>query len=357
MDAKTKFEQVWGRVRGELVGHIEGVGMPPDAVEWYRNNLDYNVPGGKLNRGISVVDTVQILKGSELSDDEYQKSAVLGWCVELLQGVFLVSDDIMDGSITRRGKPCYYRSPGVGMVSINDSCMLEGAIYRLLKAHFRGTPYYVDLLEIFHETTYKTEMGQLVDLLTAHEDKVNLNHFSLEKHHFIVTYKTAYYSFYLPVALALYMSGVPASYTLAGKTVEPYKIALDILLPLGEYFQIQDDFLDFSATPEQLGKVGTDILTNKCSWCVNTALAFATPEQRAVLDANYGRKGKAEEARVKEVFEAVGLRERFAMYEKEVYGKFVVLIDAIPEAEAGRLGTLRRAIFTSFLEKIYQRRM
>jgi farnesyl diphosphate synthase len=253
--------------------------------------------------------------------------------------------------------------------------MLEGAIYRLLKAHFRGTPYYVDLLEIFHETTYKTEMGQLVDLLTAHEDKVNLNHFSLEKyttpssrllcehtntlcrHHFIVTYKTAYYSFYLPVALALYMSGVPASYTLAGKTVEPYKIALDILLPLGEYFQIQDDFLDFSATPEQLGKVGTDILTNKCSWCVNTALAFATPEQRAVLDANYGRKGKAEEARVKEVFEAVGLRERFAMYEKEVYGKFVVLIDAIPEAEAGRLGTLRRAIFTSFLEKIYQRRM
>ncbi|KAJ7283194.1 isoprenoid synthase domain-containing protein [Mycena rebaudengoi] len=359
MDAKAakrwRFEQAWESIRRELVEHVAGEGMPKDAVEWYRNNLDYNVTGGKLNRGMSVVESAEILKGAELSEDEYYKAAVLGWSVELLQGFFLVSDDIMDGSITRRGQPCYYRAPGIGMISINDSFMLEGAIYHLLKTHFRATPYYVDLLEIFHETTYQTEMGQLIDLITAPEDNVDLNRFSLEKHRLIVIYKTAYYSFYLPVAVALHMSGVPASYTLDGKTVEPYKVALDILLPLGEYFQIQDDFLDFSAPPEQLGKVGTDIIDNKCSWCVNTALALATPEQRAVLDANYGRKGKEEEARVKEVFEAVGLRERYAAYEKEIYAKLVGLIEAIPEEEAGKRGTLRRAIFTSFLEKIYKR--
>lgn len=51
----------------------------------------------------------------------------------------------------------------------------------------------------------------------------------------------------------------------------PYDIARDILLPLGEYFQVQDDFLDFAGTPEQLGKAGTDIVDGKCSWCVNTA--------------------------------------------------------------------------------------
>jgi farnesyl diphosphate synthase len=88
----------------------------------------------------------------------------------------------MDGSITRRGQPCYYRAPGIGMISINDSFMLEGAIYHLLKTHFRATPYYVDLLEIFHETTYQTEMGQLIDLITAPEDNVDLNRFSLEKY-------------------------------------------------------------------------------------------------------------------------------------------------------------------------------
>ena len=49
-----------------------------------KQNLNYNTPGGKLNRGMSVVDTVEILKGSELSDDEYFKAGVLGWSVELV---------------------------------------------------------------------------------------------------------------------------------------------------------------------------------------------------------------------------------------------------------------------------------
>ena len=47
-------------------------------------NLEYNVPGGKLNRGISVVDGVEILRGRPLSDDEYFKAAVLGWGVEFV---------------------------------------------------------------------------------------------------------------------------------------------------------------------------------------------------------------------------------------------------------------------------------
>ena len=98
-----------------------------------------------------------------------------------LQAFFLVTDDIMDHSITRRGQPCWYRVDDVGLLAINDACMLEGAIYYLLKKHFRGETYYVDLLELFHETTFQTEMGQLVDLLTAPEDRVDLSKFSLNK--------------------------------------------------------------------------------------------------------------------------------------------------------------------------------
>ena len=106
----------------------------------------------------------------------------------------------------------------------------------------------------------------------------------------MVIYKTAYYSFYLPVALAMHMCHIPASYSLGSSHVDPYKLALDILLPLGEYFQIQDDFLDYAGTPEQLGKIGTDIIDNKCSWCVNVALALVTPAQRKILDENYGAR-------------------------------------------------------------------
>ena len=34
---------------------------------------------------MSVVDTVEILKGRALKEDEYFKAAVIGWCVELVR--------------------------------------------------------------------------------------------------------------------------------------------------------------------------------------------------------------------------------------------------------------------------------
>jgi len=350
---RQKFEDVFPAIRQELLDYLAANGMPKDAIEWYGRNLDYNVPGGKLNRGISVVDTVEILKGRTLTDDEYFRAALLGWCVELLQAFFLVSDDMMDQSITRRGQPCWYRVDGVGYIAINDSFMLEAAIYHLIKSHFRSEPYYVHLLEIFHETTFQTEIGQLIDLITAPEDHVDLSKFSLQKHKLIVVYKTAYYSFYLPVALAMYMCGLAHT---ASPATDPYELAKSILVPLGEYFQVQDDFLDYAGTPEQIGKIGTDIIDNKCSWCVNTALALASPEQRAVLDANYGRKDSAAEARVKAIYEELGIRARYAEYEEAAYQRIMALIDTVPDTpSADGQAVLKKEVFKSFLDKIYKR--
>ncbi|KAH9896136.1 farnesyl-diphosphate synthase [Cubamyces lactineus] len=350
---RQRFESVYTILRDELLAYLRQERMPQDAISWYQRNLDYNVPGGKLNRGMSVVDSVEILKGRPLDDSEYFKAALLGWCIELLQAFFLVSDDMMDQSVTRRGQPCWYRVEGVNYIAINDSFMLEGAIYYLLKKHFRPEPYYVHLLELFHDTTFQTEIGQLIDLITAPEDHVDLSKFSLEKHQKIVIYKTAYYSFYLPVALAMYMCGIPHGATPAS---DPYALAQSILIPLGEYFQVQDDFLDFAAPPEVLGKIGTDIVDNKCSWCVNTALALATPEQRRVLDENYGRKDPEAERRVKALYEELGIREKYAEYEESAYRRIVALIETIPErpAQGGEV-TLKREVFKVFLDKIYKR--
>ena len=59
----------------------------------------------------------------------------------------------------------------------------------------------------------------------------------LFRHKFIVIYKTAYYSFYLPVALALHQQKIA--------TPKNLKIAEDILIPLGEYFQIPNELYQF----------------------------------------------------------------------------------------------------------------
>ncbi|SJL18218.1 uncharacterized protein ARMOST_21796 [Armillaria ostoyae] len=51
----------------------------------------------------------------------------------------------------------------------------------------------------------------------------------------------------------MYMSHVPQSYPSGNQTIEPYTLAKPILIPFGDYFQVKDNFLDFSGTPEQIG--------------------------------------------------------------------------------------------------------
>ena len=298
--------------------------------------------GGKYNRGMSVPDTASILLSRSLNPDEYHKAAALGWMTELLQAFFLVSDDIMDASITRRGNPCWYREPAVGMIAINDSFMLEASIYILLKKHFRSHPSYLDFIELFHEVSFQTEIGQQCDLLTAPEDVVDLSQFSLQKHSFIVTYKTAYYSFYLPVALALLYQELGTEANL--------KQAHDILIPLGQYFQIQDDYLYAYGSPEAIGKVGTDILDNKCSWMINQALERASPEQRKTLDECYGRKDNAKEAEVKKIFAELQLEKVYQEYEEKAVGEIRERISKVDEQSG-----LKKGVFESFLSKIYKR--
>ena len=174
--------------------------------------------------------------------------------------------------------------------------------------------------------------------------------YNRDRHRFIVLYKTAFYSFYLPVALAMLTCSISSQPSLS--------LAKDILLPLGEYFQVQDDYLDCFGTPEQIGKIGTDIVDNKCSWCINVALARASVQQRAVLDECYGRKDAAKEAKVKEVYEELGLRGVYDDYEQQAYTRIKALIETIPEEgrqdEIGG-GVLKRRVFAAFLEKIYKR--
>lgn len=304
--------------------------------------MNVNVPGGKLNRGLSVPDTGLALLKQPLTDKQFEDLSILGWLTELLQAFFLVSDDIMDSSITRRGQPCWYRQDGVGLIAINDAFMLESGIYLTLKQRFRSHPAYIDLVELFHEVTWQTELGQLCDLITAPEDNVNLGNFSLEKYMFIVTYKTAYYSFYLPVALALHYLQLASEGNL--------KQAHDILIPLGQYFQIQDDYLDNFGDPSVIGKIGTDIQDNKCSWLINQAIQRCTPEQRAVLDASSGRKDQAHEAKVKAIFNELELEKVYKEYEEKVVNELREKIAAVDEEKG-----LKKEVFESFLAKIYKR--
>lgn len=133
------------------------------------------------------------------------------------------------------------------------------------------------LLELFHDVTYQTSCGQLIDLITAPIGKVDLSKYTIETYMRIVTYKTAFYTFYLPAACAMHVCGVTDAAAFA--------TAREICIRLGQFFQIQDDYLDCYGAPEVIGKIGTDIEDNKCSWLVVQAMTRCNEEERKIVEA------------------------------------------------------------------------
>eukprot|EP00275_Glaucocystis_incrassata_P002029 EC124598.1.p1 GENE.EC124598.1~~EC124598.1.p1 ORF type:complete len:163 (+),score=26.89 EC124598.1:72-491(+) len=126
-----------------------------------------------------------------------------------------------------------------------------------------------------------------------------------------------------------------------------FDVAREILLVMGEYFQVQDDYLDCYGDPKTIGKIGTDIEDNKCGWLIVQALQIASLEQRAILESNYAKEDPESVVQVKKVYNDLKLPEVFAKYETESYQKLV--------AQISKVEIVPHAVFTDLLHKIYKR--
>ncbi|KAN0031773.1 hypothetical protein ACTFIV_005640 [Dictyostelium citrinum] len=333
----------------EIINELDIIKFPKESIQWIEIMLKTNTIGGKMNRGISVLHSLESLKeGTILSSNEIFQAHILGWCVELFQAFFLVADDIMDQSITRRGQPCWYRQKKpnsddsnntIGSIAINDAFIIESCIYILLEKYFKNESYYTNLLELFHKTSYQTQLGQLLDL-TNQPKRGDFSLFNLKIHNRIAKYKTAYYSFYLPVSLAMLMSKVNYE--------QAFTAAKDILLPMGEFFQVQDDFLDCYGSPAVIGKIGRDIEENKCSWMICQAILNGTPEQINLLKKHYGIDNPSDVEIVKKIYDEINLKKIFKDYEDTSYN---LLMDKIKS----NCIYVPQGVFLKLLSKIYKR--
>ncbi|KAK3143497.1 hypothetical protein QOZ80_4AG0301010 [Eleusine coracana subsp. coracana] len=339
-DYRERFVRAYDRLRDELVSD-DACELTDDAKRWLAQMIDYNVPGGKLNRGLSVIDSYLLLKeGREVTEEEFFLACVLGWCVEWFQACALLLDDIMDDSHTRRDQICWYKRPEVGLRGINDGILLKCHITRLIKKYFREKTCYIDLTELWNEIALQTSLGQMLDLISTHNGADNLAKYNIEGYRRIVKYKTSYYSFYLPVACALLLSGAK---------LENFSGLRDILVEMGIYFQAQDDYLDCFADPNTIGKIGTDIEDHKCSWLVVQALGHADRNQIEVLHNYYGKKDSSSVSKVKNTYTALDLKDIFSEFEDRAFKHLVTSIEAQQDRAV-------QEILKSFLKKIYRRK-
>ncbi|KAL8237601.1 hypothetical protein R6Q59_018682 [Mikania micrantha] len=338
-DLESKFMQVYDSIKADLL-HDPSFQYDDDSRQWVDQMIDYNVLGGKMFRGLSVLESYQLLKTEKHTDDEVFLACVLGWCIEWLQASFLVHDDIMDGSHIRRGHSCWFRLPEVGMVAVNDAVVLRNHVPRILKKHFGGKDYYVNLLELFNEVECQTIFGQMIDATTKLIGEKNLSKYTMSTCRWIVQYKTSYYSLYLPVACVLLM---------LGENLNDHVHVKNILVEMGIFGQMQDDYLDIFGDP-MVGQTGSDIENSSCSWLIAKALELANEKQQRILYENYGIKDPIKVARVKEVYHALNLQAVFQDYENKTHRDLVISIEALPRKP------IQEAL-KSLLGKLYRRKI
>lgn len=344
------LESKFDRFAGVFLADIkEKYQFPQSALDRIDELLHYTCLGGKYNRAGLVLNTLEQLKGTkytQLSEKIQDQGLAAAWAVEALQACFLVADDVMDASITRRGKPCWYKKPEIQLDAVNDTLILESFVFFLIKAFFGSDMVsYCALNDLFREVSFQTQLGQMLDLTSqpqGRKDPALLKDFTLDNYHRIITYKTAFYSFYLPIASAMIIHGIEIGSKLFTATRE-------ICIQLGVKFQIQDDYLDCFGDYEFMGKVGTDIKDHKCTWLCAIALSLMSAQQRAAFEQHYGKETKEDEDAVRALYTELGLPALYLKQEEESLASISTLVQDNSEG-------LPSAIFTSILHKIHLRK-
>merc|ERR1712113_505994 len=157
----------------------------------------------------------------------------------------------------------------------------------------------------------------------------------------IVKYKTAFYSFYCPVALGMMVAGI--------QSTNAYDVAREPLIKMGIYFQAQDDYLDCFGTPEQIGKIGTDIQDKKCGWLFVLAYnKLCDADQKQYLERHYGKceVGSTEEKAIKKLYSDLNLEALYQEYEQNSYEEIMAMRPIVERAN------LPWSVFDLFLKKV-----
>ena len=178
----------------------------------------------------------------------------------------LLHDDVMDKADMRRNKPTVHNVWNENVAILSGDAMLILA-YRLMSDC--SADKLPEVLQTFIETTMEICEGQQWDM--EFETRLDVK---VDEYIEMIRLKTS----------VLLAAALKIGACLAGASDEDMSKLYDFGVKMGLAFQLQDDWLDVYGNPEVFGKnIGGDILCNKKTYMLITALEQANAEQRDVL--------------------------------------------------------------------------
>lgn len=273
----------------------EGASIDPEIERAVGIIQDYGLGGKKIRGALTCIG--YFMSGGR----GFEKILPVSCGVELLHNFLLIHDDIIDKDTLRRGKPTVhvrYEKDKKGMGAAKAIIAGDMAAFwgygLIVESGFSGEAK-SKALAALNALLVKTAYGQMLDIDSDRKKAVGWK--DVYK---IREYKTAYYTFVMPLVLGAVLAG--ASKASLG-AIENFGVRV------GVSFQLSDDILGTFGDTDKTGKSSEgDISEGKRTLLFVKSLELATPSQRRFLLKNYGSVGlnKKKITEVKEVIRKTG---------------------------------------------------
>ncbi|MVN76240.1 polyprenyl synthetase family protein [Hymenobacter sp. HMF4947] len=225
------------------------------------------------------------LLGGQLFTDELGPLVKPALATEVFHNFTLLHDDLMDQAPLRRGQPTVHEKWNANVAILSGDVMLVRA-YELLFENV-SLPLLPQVLRRFSQTAAEVCEGQQWDMNFETETTVTIPQY-LD----MIRLKTA-----VLLGFALELGA-----TLAGASATDAEHLRQFGTDIGLAFQLRDDLLDVYGDAATFGKrVGGDIISDKKTFLLLTALAQATAAQQATLAQYLGQPILDAEAKVQAV--------------------------------------------------------
>ena len=231
----------------------------------------------------------------------------------------LLHDDVMDKADMRRNKPTVHNVWNENTAILSGDAMLILA-YRLMAEGL--TDKLAEVMHVFTETTMEICEGQQWDM--EFESRMDVK---VDEYIEMIRLKTS----------VLLAAALKIGACLAGASAEEAQKLYDFGVKMGLAFQLQDDWLDVYGDPKVFGKnIGGDILCNKKTYMLITALELADASQREELERwlNATDYVPAEKiSAVTAIYNNIGIGKRCEEMVEAYYSDGLALLEsiAIPE--------------------------
>ncbi len=218
------FQEFATHVQEEMKGEIDRRITDKDII--------YALEGGKLLRPIMLILSFRAY--SRGNNERYNRALESALGMELAHSASLVHDDIMDGDVSRRGKPALYVKNGIGNAILTGHRMISNA-FRISVEHG------LENAEIFLDTWDKTLVGQIEDIdLNEHLEKIfnggNSSEMLVKEYFNVIEMKTA----------SLFATACRAGAIEAQAPQEVISLMAEYGRNVGLAYQLADDLVDIA---------------------------------------------------------------------------------------------------------------